>query len=85
MPKRLTAAQIESYRKHGFCFPVPVLSADETAACRADLERYERQIGRPLDFPEKSKPHLLFVVVIYVNTVQLFLARVTTGAPLILS
>lgn len=60
MPKRLTAAQIESYRKHGFCFPVPVLSAEETAACRADLERYERQIGRPLDFPEKSKPHLLF-------------------------
>jgi hypothetical protein len=60
MPKRLTEDQIARYRKDGFCHPVPVLTAAEAAACRADLERYENEIGQPLDFPEKSKPHLLF-------------------------
>lgn len=60
MPKRLTAEQIASYRDDGFCFPVPVLTSGEVLDCRADLERYEAEIGQPLDFPEKSKPHLLF-------------------------
>lgn len=60
MPKRLTESQIENYETGGFCFPVPVLSAAEVRTFRADLERYEEEIGAPLDFPEKSKPHLLF-------------------------
>lgn len=60
MPKRLTQRQIDRYRTEGFCFPAPVLTAEEVADYRSDLERYERDIGRPLDFPEKSKPHLLF-------------------------
>jgi len=60
MPKRLTEAQVRSYRENGFCFPAPVLSPEEVADFRADLERYEAEIGAPLDFPEKSKPHLLF-------------------------
>lgn len=60
MGKRLTDAQIANYRERGFCFPVPVLSAEEVREFRADLERYEAQIGAPLEFPEKSKPHLLF-------------------------
>ncbi len=60
MPKRLTEDQVRSYRDAGFCFPVPVLSQEEARACRGDLERYEAEIGQPLDFPEKSKPHLLF-------------------------
>ncbi len=60
MPKRLTAEQIESYRARGFCFPIPVLTPQEVRDYRADLERYEADIGQPLDFPEKSKPHLLF-------------------------
>ena len=60
MPKRLTPEQIASYAKRGFCFPVPVLTPNEARAFRADLERYESEIGAPLDFPEKSKPHPLF-------------------------
>jgi len=60
MPKRLTEAQIRDYRDQGFTAPVPILTAAEVQAFRADLERYEGEIGRPLDFPEKSKPHLLF-------------------------
>lgn len=60
MPKRLTERQIESYRAEGYCYPVPVLTAAEAADFRGDLERYEREAGAPLDFPEKSKPHLLF-------------------------
>jgi len=60
MPKRLSAEQIRRYRENGFCAPVPVLTEEEVRRWRADLERYEAEIGRPLDFPEKSKPHLLF-------------------------
>lgn len=60
MPKRLTEDQINHYRAHGYCYPVPVLSRDEFTEYRADLERYEAAIDAPLDFPEKSKPHLLF-------------------------
>lgn len=60
MPKRLTEDQINHYRAHGYCYPVPVLSRPEYTDYRSDLERYETEIGAPLDFPEKSKPHLLF-------------------------
>ena len=60
MPKRLNAEQISHYQEHGYCTPVPVLNATEVATYRAGLERYESEIGQPLEFPEKSKPHLLF-------------------------
>ena len=60
MPKLLSASQAERYRRDGFAFPVPVLSADEVRKLRADLEYWERQQGHPLDYPEKSKPYLLY-------------------------
>jgi non-heme Fe2+,alpha-ketoglutarate-dependent halogenase len=60
MPKRLNEDQILQYKEEGFCFPVPVLNSEEFSAFRADLERYELKLGQPLDFPEKSKPHMLF-------------------------
>ena len=60
MPKRLSAEQVAQYRDEGFCFPVPVLTPEEVRTFRGDLERYEKEAGQPLDFPEKSKPHLLF-------------------------
>ena len=53
MPKRLTEDQINHYRAHGYCYPVPVLSRPEYTDYRSDLERYETEIGAPLDFPEK--------------------------------
>jgi len=60
MPLRLTDAQLTQYREEGFTAPVPVLTAEEVQRYRGELEAYERQIGKPLAFPEKSKCHLLF-------------------------
>jgi len=60
MPKRLTPAQVEQYARDGFTGPVPVLSAAEVARFRGSMETYERDTGRPLGFPDKSKPYLLF-------------------------
>ena len=60
MPKILSQAQVDQYRKDGFAFPVPALSAAEVREMRADLERWETRQGHPLDFPEKSKSYLLY-------------------------
>lgn len=60
MPKRLTETQIADYRRDGFAAPVPVLSAEEVQRHRAGLEAFEASTGKPLDFPERSKSHLLF-------------------------
>jgi chlorinating enzyme len=60
MPLRLTEAQVEQYREDGFTAPVRVLSPEEAATHRAELEAYEATIGKPVTYPEKSKCHLLF-------------------------
>ena len=60
MSKRLSAAQVAGYERDGFVSPVPVLSATEALAARAELEAWEAARGAPIDFPEKSKSYLLF-------------------------
>ena len=60
MPKILSPGQAEQYRRDGFACPVPVLDAGEVRELRADLEYWEKQQGRPLDYPEKSKSYLLY-------------------------
>ena len=60
MPKRLTEAQVAQYREIGFTWPVPVLSPEEVARYRTELEAFEAATGKPLDFPERSKSYLLF-------------------------
>ncbi len=60
MPKRLTAAQVEQYHRDGYCFPAQVLSPEEVSRWRGSLESYEREIGHPLQYPEKSKSYLVF-------------------------
>ena len=60
MPKVLTQAQVDHYKRDGYAFPAPVLTADEVRSMRADLEYWEKQQGHPLDFPEKSKSYLLY-------------------------
>ena len=49
-----------AYERDGFVCPVPVLSAAEAQAARAELEAWEAARGAPIDFPEKSKSYLLF-------------------------
>jgi non-haem Fe2+, alpha-ketoglutarate-dependent halogenase len=44
----LDAEQVERYRRDGYLFPLPALTTDETAACLAGLERFERWLGTPL-------------------------------------
>src|ERR1700744_6317590 len=60
MPLRLTESQVAQYRDLGFTAPVRVLSAEEAATHRAELQAYEAKLGRPVTYPEKSKCHLLF-------------------------
>ena len=60
MSKRLSPAQVAAYERDGFVCPVPVLSAAEAQAARAELEAWEAARGAPIDFPEKSKSYLLF-------------------------
>lgn len=60
MPKRLSQAQLDSYRTEGFAFPVDVLSPAEVRRARAGLEAWEAQSGQPLSYPEKSAAYLLF-------------------------
>lgn len=60
MSKLLSPAQVAAYERDGFVCPVPVLSAAEAQAARAELEAWEAARGAPIDFPEKSKSYLLF-------------------------
>jgi hypothetical protein len=60
MGKRLTEAQVRHYEDEGYVHPVPVLSGDEVAAARGEIEAFEAKTGKTLDYPEKSKSYLLF-------------------------
>lgn len=60
MPLKLSHEQIEKYRRDGFVGSIPVLTADEARSYRTELEAYEKLIGKPLGFPEKTKPYLLY-------------------------
>ncbi|MGH6665761.1 MAG: phytanoyl-CoA dioxygenase family protein [Pseudolabrys sp.] len=60
MPKSISKAAIENYRRDGFFFPLPALSADEVARCRHGLEAHEAKTGQPLQGNFRHKAHLLF-------------------------
>ena len=60
MAKKLSVAQVESYRRDGFLGSISVLNAAEITRFRAELEAFEAETGKPLDFPERSKSYLLF-------------------------
>ena len=60
MPKLLSEAAVDAYRRDGYYFPVPVLSQSEVAYFRGKLEAHERGIGEPLQGNMRHKAHLLF-------------------------
>ena len=60
MPNVLTAAEVEAYNTKGYHLPVDVLSRDEVAACRHQLEVYEAKTGGPIKGEMRHKSHLLF-------------------------
>ena len=60
MPKSLTQAAIEAYRRDGYFFPVRVFSPPEAAQLRGALQAHEAAAGRPLQGKWRIKTHLLF-------------------------
>lgn len=60
MGKLLSEAAVEAYRRDGYYFPVPVLSAAEARKYRAALETHEAKTGEPLQGNWRHKSHLLF-------------------------
>jgi non-haem Fe2+, alpha-ketoglutarate-dependent halogenase len=60
MSKRLSADAVAQYRRDGFYFPVPVLSAAEARGYRDKLEAFERANGGPIAGNMRHKVHLLF-------------------------
>lgn len=60
MPKVLTAAEVARYKETGYHFPVDVLTAAEVAACRRQLEDYERKTGGPIQGGMRHRSHVLF-------------------------
>lgn len=60
MPKALTEQQIEHYRREGYVSPVPMLSADETAEYRREIEAVEEAMGGELLGTPRTKFYLRF-------------------------
>jgi non-heme Fe2+,alpha-ketoglutarate-dependent halogenase len=60
MPKQLSGAALDTYRRDGYYFPVPALAALEVAHYRGCLEKHEAETGAPLQGNWRHKAHLLF-------------------------
>ena len=60
MPKLLTQAAVETYRRDGFYSPIRVMSATDAGNYRNALETHEALAGQPLQGNMRHKTHLLF-------------------------
>ena len=60
MPKLLSQAAVETYRRDGFYSPVRVMSAEDARIYRNALESHEAEAGQPLQGNMRHKTHLLF-------------------------
>ena len=60
MPKILSEDALQNYRRDGYHFPLPVLTATEVAHYRGCLEEHEAKTGAPLQGNLRHKAHLLF-------------------------
>jgi non-heme Fe2+,alpha-ketoglutarate-dependent halogenase len=60
MPKKLSAAQVEAYRRDGYVFPLAAFPASEIAACKQRLDVIMAAEGGVLSRRTNQKPHLLF-------------------------
>jgi non-heme Fe2+,alpha-ketoglutarate-dependent halogenase len=56
--KALTQEQVDSYRYHGFLFPMPALAPDEISVCLVGMQRLETELGCPIaDADVKWRSH----------------------------
>ena len=60
MPKILTQAQVDQYRREGCVFPIRVMSEGDARELRERLEAFEKKTGGPLKGDLRHKSHLLF-------------------------
>ena len=60
MPKYLTNTQVSQYHESGFVSPVDVLTREEVTSCISEIEAFERETGKQIDFPYKSRSHQIF-------------------------
>ena len=51
MGKLLTDDQVKHYSEYGFVSPVSVLTEDEASECLAEIEAFEVETGKQIDFP----------------------------------
>jgi len=58
--KALAPAEVETFARNGYHFPLRALSADDALAYRRRLEQSEATLGGPLRGVLRSKPHLIF-------------------------
>jgi hypothetical protein len=58
MTTALTDAQVQSYRKNGYVFPIPVFDAQETRDLRRRFEALVEREGGQLSRPTNTRPHL---------------------------
>jgi hypothetical protein len=59
MAKTLSDSEIAQYRRDGYLFPLPALSANEVAHARAKFAELERREGGKISPRTNRKPHLL--------------------------
>ena len=60
MPKLLSQAAVEAYKRDGYYFPIRVLSTADAGRFRNALEMHEAKTGKPLQGNWRHKMHLLF-------------------------
>jgi non-haem Fe2+, alpha-ketoglutarate-dependent halogenase len=60
MPKILTQAQIDQYRRDGYVHPIRIMSVAQATELRKRLEDFEAKTGGPLKGDLRHKTHLLF-------------------------
>lgn len=59
-PKKLTAAEVDRYRRDGFVFPVDVMSPEKARAFRKQLEQAEEAHASALNAHQRNNAHLTF-------------------------
>ncbi len=60
MPKVLSPAQVEQFRRDGYVHPIRIMSEEKAAELRGRLEAFEASTGGPLKGDLRHKTHLLF-------------------------
>ena len=60
MSKLLSEAQVAAYERDGYVAPLRVMSTEQAAAMRAQLEAVEGNTGGPLSGALRFKPHLIY-------------------------